>query len=229
MPQHITEHLTSNTDTSHIAPGRSTRHNSFPSLLAKRQEAPTVCDSVKPNPIHTWHSWKTIPHLCVSWRLLCKSSAIVEVFEFVLLINFVIAFASCTACHMLPHPVIPLLLLGGRKAGRCQEVKEKHSQRWIIRLNLLQLHGANHRSLENQDGFVGLQKITLLRRCCSAQRLWRDAALTSLGTSAPSDPVGKGKTLGTHYKPSELWLLEGQWSCTAVSLPHKQSHDAYDN
>lgn len=124
-----TEHLTSNINTSHTIPGQSARHNSFLSPSAKRQEAPPVCDSVKPNPIDTWHSWA--PHLGVSWRLLCKSSAIVEVFEFILLINFVIAFASCAARHVLPHAIIPLLLLGGGKAGRWQEVKEKHSQRWI--------------------------------------------------------------------------------------------------
>lgn len=74
---------------------------------------------------------RTRPHLRVSWRLLCKSSAVVEVFKFVLLINFVIAFTSCAACHVLPHPVIPLLFLRSRKAGRWKEVKEKHSHRWV--------------------------------------------------------------------------------------------------
>lgn len=94
-----------------------------------------------------------------------------------------------------------------------------------IRLNLLQLHRANTRSVENQEGFVGLQKITLLLRCSSAQRPWRDAALTSLRKSAPSD---------THYKPSGLkapsglWLLEGQWSCTTASSPHRHSHEGYN-
>lgn len=80
---------------------------------------------------HPCSQWRTRPHLRVSWRLLCKSSAIVEVFKFVLLINFVIAFTSCTARHMLPHPIIPLLFLGGRKASRWREVKEKHSHQWI--------------------------------------------------------------------------------------------------
>lgn len=70
---------------------------------------------------------KTCPHLRVSWRLLCKSSAIIEVFEFVLLIDFVIAFASCTARDVLPHPIVPLLFLGGGKAGRWKEVKEQSS------------------------------------------------------------------------------------------------------
>lgn len=94
---------------------------------------------------------KTCPHLCVSWRLLCKSSAIVEVFEFVLLINFVIAFTSCTACDVLPHPIVSLLFLGGGKAGRWKEVKEQHSCQVVSEKNLLWLHGANSCSLENGE------------------------------------------------------------------------------
>jgi len=35
----------------------------------------------------------------------------------------------------------------------------------------------------------------------SAQRAWRDAALTGLGKSAPSDPNRKGKTLCRCFKP----------------------------
>lgn len=101
----------------------------FTPLLAKRQEALTVC-AIKLRS-HFSSQQRTCPHLCVSWRLLCKSSAIVEVFEFVLLVDFVIAFAPRAACHMLPHPVVPLLLLGGRKASGWEEVKEKHSHHWI--------------------------------------------------------------------------------------------------
>lgn len=76
-----------------------------------------------------WHpggQQRTFPHLRVCRRLLCKSSAIVEVFQFVLLINFVIAFASCAARHVLPHAIVTLLFLGGRKAGRWEGVKGQH-------------------------------------------------------------------------------------------------------
>lgn len=106
---------------------------------------------------------KTCPHLCVSWRLLCKSSAIIEVFEFVLLINFVIAFASCTARDVLPHPIISLLFLGGGKAGRWKEVKEQSSCQAVSDKNLLQLHGASSCSLENGECcWERLQETTIL-------------------------------------------------------------------
>lgn len=68
-------------------------------------------------------------HLSVDRRLLRLQPRALQVLELVLLVDLVVALAPGTAGHVIPHSIVPSLLLHSRDVGWCRGVKEE--KQWL--------------------------------------------------------------------------------------------------